>query len=242
MERRTFSVAFLASVAAVASQPQRSEAAPDLFKANPLTNSALEKIRIWNQDEADNIVYGGELASGSDNKITALDQYVQLLLPILTVERELSAVDRLLNAGKPATKEEYAALFERLQTILAQSLFDRVNFKKAFNAFADNIYYSDPDRANLYLGGGAIPKTTQSIAYLVRNDVLTSVEDLRAEVEYLSKETAKYGDGDAVRAGEGGLDLEELFRLSKTANGGMAKYVDLVPPKELEAGREKFSQ
>ena len=45
-----------------------------------------------------------------------------------------------------------------------------------FKHKADNIYYSDPDRANAYLGGGAVPKNEQSIAYLLRNDVLTNLE------------------------------------------------------------------
>jgi len=158
------------------------------------------------------------------------------------VERELSSVDQLLHNGKPTTKEDYTSLFQQTQDILSQSLFDRISFKKAFNAFADNIYYSDPDQANLYLGGGAIPKTSQSIAYLVRNDVLTGVEDMRAEVQYLLKELAKKNDGETVSVSEGGVDLEEIFRLSRTANGGMIKYLELVPPKELEAGRARFSQ
>lgn len=114
----------------------------------------------------------------------------------------------------------------------------------AFNAFADNIYYSDPDRANLYLGGGAIPKTTQSIAYLLRNDVLTNVEDMRAEVTYLLKELNKMASGTKVVVGgegEGGLDLDEISKLSKTAGEGMCKYLDLVPPKELEVAKAKFT-
>ena len=115
----------------------------------------------------------------------------------------------------------------------------------AFNAFADNIYYSDPDRANLYLGGGAIPKNTQSIAYLLRNDVLTSVEDMRAEVTYLLKQLSKMASGTKVvvggEEGEGVLDLDEISKLSKTAGEGMYKYLDLVPPEELEVAKAKFT-
>ena len=61
--------------------------------------------------------------------------------------------------------------------------------------FADNniiMYYSDPDRANLYLGGGAIPKMTQSVrAYLLRTELLTNVVDLKAEVQYLTEEVGE---------------------------------------------------
>eukprot|EP00571_Detonula_confervacea_P015061 CAMPEP_0172309362 /NCGR_PEP_ID=MMETSP1058-20130122/9676_1 /TAXON_ID=83371 /ORGANISM="Detonula confervacea, Strain CCMP 353" /LENGTH=318 /DNA_ID=CAMNT_0013021975 /DNA_START=60 /DNA_END=1016 /DNA_ORIENTATION=+ len=244
---QTLSLAFASSVttaAVLSSNPQQAEAQSEIFKANPLTNSVLEKIRILNQDEADNMKYGGELESGSA-KPTEFDQYVDLLQPILSVEHDLAAVDQLLvnnDSNKPITKEDYIALFEKANVILSNPLFVKINFKKAFNAFADNIYYSDPDRANLYLGGGAIPKTSQSIAYLLRNDVLTSVEDMRAEVQYLLKELAKLSDGETVVVGgEGGLDLEEMISLSKIVNGGMVKYLDLVPPKELEVARAKFA-
>ncbi|KAL7525414.1 hypothetical protein ACHAXR_000993 [Thalassiosira sp. AJA248-18] len=248
---QTLSLAFLSSAVAVSSSPQPAEAAPssssELFKPNPLTNPVLEKMRILNQDEADNIKYGGELESGSAKAPAEFDQYVALLLPILAVEQDLSTVDQLLNnndsSSKPTTKEDYTILFEKINKVLSKSQFDKINFKKAFNAFADNIYYSDPDRANLYLGGGAIPKNTQSIAYMLRNDVLlTTIEDMRAEVQYLLKELGKLSDnGGVVVVGEGGLELEDMFGLSKVANGGMVKYLDLVPPKELEAARAKFA-
>ena len=70
-------------------------------------------------------------------------------------------------------------MIDKVNEILSHEIFVKIQFKKAFNAFADNIYYSDPDRANLYLGGGAVPQSTQTLAYLLRNDVLTNVEDMR---------------------------------------------------------------
>ena len=97
---------------------------------------------------------------------------------------------------------------------------------------ADNIYYSDPDRANVYLGGGATPKNEQSIAYLLRNDVLTNIEALQAEVTYLLKEQ-KLGNE---------LETEDLYQYSRVAKEGMVKYLNLVPPGELTAGRELFSK
>jgi dimeric dUTPase (all-alpha-NTP-PPase superfamily) len=160
--------------------PSSAGATSDLFKPNPLTNSALEQIRIWNQDEADNIKYGGELESGS-SKPGAFEQYVDLLQPILQVQSDLATINQLIIdcSNDKKTKEEYITIFQNVNEILSQDVFDKIKFKKAFNAFADNIYYSDPDRANLYLGGGAVPQSTQTIAYLLRNDVLTNVEDMR---------------------------------------------------------------
>lgn len=259
----TAKLSSILGLASITNQPEAANASPtsnsDLFKPNPLTNPVLEQIRIWNQDEADNIKYGGELASGSDGPPSALEQYVTLLQPILGVEYDLSRIDLLLRGGdsggkgantninkeqpieKSTTKkDDYLSIFTQIDSILSSPssspiLSNKLNFKKAFNAFADNIYYSDPDRANLYLGGGAIPKTSQSIAYLLRNDILTTVEDMRAEVQYLLKQLNTSGvDADeAVRE-------SDIYAMSKLANDGMKKYLDLVPPQELEVARAKF--
>jgi hypothetical protein len=118
-----------------------------LFQPNPLTNGFLEQIRIWEQAEADNLKYGGELARGDAGNKGQVSAYPKLLVPILVVARELGTVARAVQTGGPT---QYA---EALQ-ILRQSKYDKVEFKRVFNAFADNIYYADPDRANLYLAGG----------------------------------------------------------------------------------------
>ena len=90
---------------------------------------------------------------------------------------------------------------------------------------ADNIYYSDPDRANAYLGGGAVPKNEQSIAYLIRNDILTNLENLQAEVAYLLK-TKEFGE------------TEDLYLYSKLCVEGMDKYLALVPPPEVTMAKQ----
>ncbi|KAL3764627.1 hypothetical protein ACHAW5_001820 [Stephanodiscus triporus] len=216
-------------------------------------------------DEVDNnVVYGGELASASSpgrGGDGGLDQYVGLLVPILAVERDLNEIDALLRRKEKEEEEggggaagngsvgggassagrgegERASLLAEVNGVLSRSRFDKIEFKKAFNAFADNIYYSDPDRANLYLGGGAMPKNSQSIAYLLRNEILTNVEDMRAEVGYLMREAGKMTDNN--NNGDAELDLDEMRRLSESANDGMKKYLDLVPPKELGAARAEF--
>ncbi|KAL7472128.1 hypothetical protein ACHAXS_012464 [Conticribra weissflogii] len=221
------------------SNPSTADATSELFRPNPLTNPILEKVRIWDQDEADNIQYGGELASGS-SKPTEFDQYVQLLQPILSVENDISTIDQLLQSNNPKTREDYLVIFQKASQILSKPIFNKLNFKKAFNAFADNIYYSDPDRANLYLGGGAIPKSTQTIAYLLRNDVLTNLEDMSAELQYLRRELEK--NKHVAVGGDSGLVLEDLYGFVKGAKQGMSKYLELVPPNELEAARSKFNR
>mmetsp|Transcript_30117 Transcript_30117/g.43805 ORF Transcript_30117/g.43805 Transcript_30117/m.43805 type:complete len:283 (-) Transcript_30117:64-912(-) len=207
-----------AGVVAMGAQPQPAHAKDELFKPNPLTNPVLEQVRIWNQAEADQLNYGGELAPGSPKGRAA---YAKLLVPVLEIERDLKTTNDLV-------RQPNGAGLEKANDILSKSQFVKINFKKVFNAFADNIYYSDPDRANLYLGGGATPKNEQSIAYLLRNDVLTNLEALQAEVIYVMKQQ---------KGGEP-LETEDLYLYAQSCVDGMTKYLELVPPGELKMGRE----
>jgi hypothetical protein len=150
-----------------------AHARDELFRPNPLTNSVLEQIRIWEQAEADNLRYGGELERGDAGNRGRVSAYPRLLTPILQIAADLETLSALLSLQVPAAgvpqedRTEVAdattaaatgqARQDRLKAaaaILRQGRYEKIAFKKIFNAYGDNIYYSDPDRANLYLGGG----------------------------------------------------------------------------------------
>jgi hypothetical protein len=192
-----------------------AQANDEIFRPNPLTNSMLEKFRIWEQAEADDIKYGGELAPGDAGNMGKTDAYPKLLVPILEIANELESIDSLVHNSENLAQA---------QQILQQPKFGKAAFKKIFNAFGDNIYYADPDRANVYLGGGATPKAVQSIAYLLRNDILTNVESLQAEIDYI------LGHPDEEKS-----DMYEYARIATTT---MQKYLDVVPPQELQKAKE----
>lgn len=196
------------------------------WKKNPLTNKILEKVRILNQEAADNLDYGGVLAPG-DAPDTQGGALTKLLAPILAIGEEIRAVDGLVNI------EDGAGLREASE-ILSGPQFTKKGFKKTFNAYGDNIYYTDPDRANLYLGGGAPPSSEQTVAYLTRNEILTSIENLQAEVAYLLR--IKNGEVKDV------YETEDLFKYSKDAVRGMDKYLASIPPNEMAAVRKAMSQ
>jgi hypothetical protein len=156
--------------------------------------------------------------AGNKGKVSA---YPRLLVPILKIQDELTEVQTLVH-----DKENPKQSWKKALAILQREQYTKINFKKIFNAYSDNIYYSDPDRANAYLGGGATPKNEQSIAYLLRNDVLTNIENLQAELEYLLK------DDD---------DIDDLYSYSDISVGAMKKYMAIVPPNELEEARKLLS-
>mmetsp|Transcript_18518 Transcript_18518/g.21307 ORF Transcript_18518/g.21307 Transcript_18518/m.21307 type:complete len:314 (+) Transcript_18518:83-1024(+) len=190
-----------------------------LFKPNPLTNRLLEKVRVLNQVEADNLSYDGTLAPGK-----APSSYAKLLVPILEIETSLQTINQWIHQT-----DDFVNGLKLASDVLTNPQFEKKQFKKTFNAFGDNIYYTDPDRANLYLGGGATPSKEQSMAYLIRNDILTNVEALQAEVEYLVAENIKGGS-------DAGFTTD-LFKYCDSALGGMKKYLALVPPEELKVAQ-----
>jgi hypothetical protein len=175
------------------------------------------KIRIWNQAEADDLKYGGELEAGDAGNKGKVSAYPRMLVPILKMDQELAEVKVLVHDENRSTS------WQKAVTILQNEKYVKINFKKTFNAYSDNIYYGDPDRANVYLGGGAAPKSEQSLAYLLRNDLLTNIENLLAELEYLLKN-------------EDGID--DLYSYADIVTGAMTKYLALVPPNELEEARQ----
>ena len=214
-------------VASLTSVPSSASAASDdrLFRPNPLLNPVLEQLRIWEQVDKDNMKYGGELEAGDAGNKGKVDAYPTLLVPILKIDQELNEINTLVHSGdnnNNSNKPSKDAMSKAL-TILQSPTYDKITFKKTFNKYGDNIYYSDPDRANAYLGGGATPKNEQSIAYLLRNDILTNMENLRAELEFLIKTPEE--DNESV---------EDLYTYTAIVTSAMKKYLAIVPPNELK--------
>jgi len=96
----------------------------------------LSQIRIWEQAEADNIRYGGELEMGDAGNKGKVDAYPKLLVPILQIQKDLQQVYALV--------QQDPSQWNKAQQILSQQKYDKIAFKKIFNAYGDNIYYSDP--------------------------------------------------------------------------------------------------
>ena len=152
---------------------------------NPLTSKPLEALRIMVQEDQ-NEKYGGELASptlgmSSGSNVASVSNTPGLLLvPIARIEAQLKEMRQHGYFDDPQRWEE-------ARTVLSTRVLPKKDFKKAFNNFADNIYYSaaDSDRANAYLMGGATPSTMQTTQYMLRNEVLGNVELAEQELTYL---------------------------------------------------------
>jgi hypothetical protein len=207
-----------------------------------LTSPVLEQVRIWDQEVADNNKYGGELERGDAARANALrrDAYPRLLFPLLRIERDLEGLGQtlLLEEGGAAAAAAAAvgpSEWRHALAVVSSPMYDTQSLKAAFNRYGDNIYYRDADRANLYLGGGAVPESDQTLAYLLRNDFLTSVQSLRSELEYCLKEGETSSTGS-----DGGANDVALY--ASQAREALGRYLDLVPPEQLGRARELLQQ
>lgn len=205
--------------------PQLAVAKDELFRPNPLTNPVLEQIRIWDQNFADEIKYNGELEKGDAGNKGKVEAYPRLLVPIIEMSNDINKIHDLVAVGSATTMSINRESYKTAREILSQSKYDTIPFKKIFNAYGDNIYYSDPDRANAYLGGGAVPKNDQTLAYLLRNDLLNNIQNLQAELDYLLTPTTTDGN-------------EDLVLYAKACKTAMDKYLTLVPPNEMKQALE----
>ena len=182
--------------------------------ANPLQARFLEKLRILLQDEADATQYGGELAPGGP----PVGLPYLSLVPIVQMQSVL-----VRSREAVADRKQWPALI----TLLSTGQFETIEFKRIFNQFSDNIYYaSDTTEANMYLLGGATPSSGQTQQYLLRNEALKQLGELRDELKYqqsLPREKREYDV------------LDEAMQACLKCFG---EYLALAPPEEVRLARD----
>lgn len=142
---------------------------------NALASSkALEALRKAEQYDA-------------DDKVTMGTNTVLLLTPIVEMEGEVACVCDLFNS-----KED--AKLATIKSVVLQDKYTTPHIKKMFNRYSDNIYYTDPAKANLYLAGGALPDSMQTQRYLLRNDIITFMDNVRDDFKQLTEKDTKQLD------------------------------------------------
>ncbi|KAJ8603166.1 hypothetical protein CTAYLR_004604 [Chrysophaeum taylorii] len=175
--------------------------------SNILTSRPLELLRIQRQLDADDRY--NELADPNERSSPA-----SRLARIVVLSDAFKALRPAIAQGGPS---EWRTIAETL----GLPPFDKQSFKRTFNAYSDNIYYSDPDRANVYLLGGTPPSNQQTIQYLHRNDALDNIEQLRSELDYLILEQQ--------------TDVSDALAFHAKAVDAFDAYLALAPDADLKA-------
>lgn len=178
-----------------------------------LTARWLEEARVLLQDQADAVQYGGELAPGGPPpQVPALS-----LVPILQIQVELQRCRAFL-------RDE--SMWPKVLSMISTGPFEPIEFKRIFNQYSDNIYYSSGStEANLYLLGGATPSSRQTTQYLLRNEILRLIVELVDEI--------KFQQGQPPNSRESSVMEEYLLG----ALSNLDEYLRLAPPEELKIAR-----
>jgi len=127
-----------------------------------------------------------------------------VLVPLLQAQEQLDAVAKLIESGDIESWKEAVAVLKRKPFTPTNEL------KRLFNAYTDNIYFSDSSRKNMYLdgsamlgagkstfgfgtlsvgSGGASPEAKDTFTYLYRNEVLNNIDALTAGEVNLERST-----------------------------------------------------
>lgn len=80
----------------------------------------------------------------------------------------------------------------------------------------------------------ATPKSIQSLAYLLRNEILDNLDNLRAELQY------QLHPGQSPPLLDN--DDDEVRQLITAAYTAMQKYLDIIPPNELQSSMALMQQ
>lgn len=179
---------------------------------NFLTNPVLEAYRKMDQLEAD--------------ETTGLSSQKALLLyPIIEISKEIENIkDKLQYIQTETNNDKIITTLTDIQSVLAPTKYNDKEFKKIFNRYSDNIFYTDSRRANVYLGGGAIPDSDQTNKYLYRNVALTSIQNLKQDIDTLITEK-QWNDKQAI------IDTIDDIREGLDA---FKSYFSLVDPEDVK--------
>lgn len=177
---------------------------------NILTSPVLETLRKIDQADPD------ENIGNESNKAI-------LFVPILKISEELNQCKSLLNELSTIKDVQPLAvrLLKDIKDVLDSSEFQDKIFKKIFNRYSDNIFYSNSDQANLYLGGGSLPDSRQTQQYMLRNDVLTGIQNVRDDV---------YG---LLTNGLDEQSLEDALDDVNSCLSSLEEYMSLCDPQDV---------
>ena len=182
---------------------------------NFLTNPILEALRKADQLDAD---FPDDDARRETTKVL-------LLVPIIEIENEMVKIDKLLGGSIDKTRLELA------QRILLEPKYGSKVFKKIFNRYSDNIFYTNSKQANLYLAGGTTPSSQQTTQYLFRNSILTAIEFVQQDIAELLDSIEKNGAVSEQDVQDAASDLADASKALKS-------YLLLADPEDLAVARQ----
>lgn len=190
---------------------------------NILMNPFLEKIRLLEQVDND------EINESNTNKII-------LLYPIISIQKDLTKISTLIRTGTLSN-------FLLVSKIINQEQYQVVTLKKIFNRYSDNIFYSDPRRANLYLAGGAVPNSRQTEQYLQRNDIITNLINVQDDINSVINDQKNFFSTDYNGNDRKLLDNQLLSDIMDDCSQLLQsydRYIQLADPEDVRIATKVY--
>jgi hypothetical protein len=184
--------------------------ASDANGGNILTSPVLENFRRMQQ------IYADDEKHSKDTKAL-------LLVPIVKMKKELIFIAEELQQKRQSEDTAMRDLTKAILSILSDSKYNKVELKRTFNRYSDNIFYSNPDEANLYLAGGTTPSSRQTQQYLIRNDIISRLDDLTSDLQYII-------DAKVISQ----QDIDDALSDCKMARDSFDLYLKLSDPVDVE--------
>jgi len=145
-----------------------------------------------------------------------------LLVPIIDILEDIQTVSKQISAGE----------LQKAFDSLSSPKFETKLFKKTFNRYSDNIFISDPKRTNIYLAGGAMPTSLQTQQYLLRNQALTSLDNVRDDVRLMLEDIKK--GSSTNRPSTNDQDVIDAIDDCREALEAMQSYLLLADPEDVK--------
>ena len=182
---------------------------------NFLTNPVLETFRKLDQLDPD------ENVENQSNKAI-------LFVPIQRISNDLNNCRDLLCElrSKAISDGGVEQSLLAMKSTLESSEYQDIYFKKIFNRYSDNIFYSNSDQANLYLGGGSLPNSRQTQQYMLRNDILTGVQNTREDIQEL------------IEKGVNAQSLADAIDDIDASISSLEEYIGLCDPQDVELAKK----
>lgn len=184
--------------------------AADVNGGNILTSPILENIRRMQQADADDEKY-------------SKDTKALLLVPVAKMKKELIFIADELQQKRQSDDTTMRDLTKAMLLILSDPKYNKAELKRTFNRYSDNIFYSNPDEANLYLAGGTTPSSRQTQQYLLRNDIISRLDDLKSDLQYMI-------DTKVISQ----QDIDDALSDCEIAKNSFDLYLQLSDPKDVE--------
>jgi hypothetical protein len=158
---------------------------------------------------------------------TTSSSKVLAFVPIIKISNDLDSCKNALEVAQMKISDSTVAKASLLlvKEVLSSSTYDTASFKKAFNRYSDNIVI--PGGQSSATPNTVSPSSAQTQMYLLRNNILTSVQNTREDIADGLKSSAITEE-----------DVEDALSDLSEAIASLQDYIGLSDPDDVQMAKD----